>query len=63
VSANSQKVVVRKVDNVLASAPEGIDRNFLIELRRSLLQQLAVIEKKLDITRRCHNCGFDLSTR
>lgn len=42
---------------------EAIDRDFLLDLRRGLLQQLAVVEKKLGLTRRCTRCGSsDLST-
>lgn len=48
--------LTRKRDTI---APD--DRRFLIDLRRALLQQLAVIEKRLDIVRRCRQCGHDLS--
>lgn len=37
------------------------DRSFLIDLRRSLLQMLTVIEKKLGIRRQCRKCGHALS--
>lgn len=37
------------------------DRSFLIDLRRSLLQMLSVIEKKLGLNRKCRNCGHALS--
>jgi len=44
-------------------AAEVIDRDFLLDFRRALLQQLAVVEKKLGLTRRCNRCGSsDLST-
>jgi hypothetical protein len=36
---------------------EVIDRNFLIDFRRALLQQLRVVEKQLGIDRRCRHCG------
>lgn len=62
-SALEKKVVVLKAETRATVRPEVLDRDFLIELRRSLLQQLAVIEKRLNIARRCNQCGFDLSTR
>jgi hypothetical protein len=37
------------------------DRSFLIDLRRALLQTLAVIEKKLGLSRKCRQCGHALS--
>lgn len=37
------------------------DRSFLMDLRRALLQQLTVIEKKLGINRKCRRCGHALS--
>lgn len=37
------------------------DRSFLMDLRRALLQQLMVIEKKLGINRKCRHCGQALS--
>jgi hypothetical protein len=37
------------------------DRSFLMDLRRALLQQLTVIEKKLGLSRKCRQCGHALS--
>lgn len=62
-STPEKKLVVLKRDNAVISPRELLDREFLIDLRRSLLQQLAVIEKKLNLSRRCRQCGFDLSTK
>jgi hypothetical protein len=36
------------------------DREFWMSIRHSLLMQLATIEKKLGISRRCKHCGNDL---
>jgi hypothetical protein len=41
---------------------EVINRDFLMQLRRAVLQQLAVIEKQLGLTRRCGKCGHDVLT-
>jgi len=54
-STAPQKLVVHptaKRDNFAAD-----DRDYLINFRRSLLQMLSVIEKKLGIARRCKHCG------
>jgi hypothetical protein len=62
-STPRQKVVVLKADTRATIAAEVIDRDFLLDFRRALLQQLAVVEKKLGLTRRCNRCGSsDLST-
>jgi hypothetical protein len=62
-STPRQKVVVLKADTRATIAAEVIDRDFLLDFRRALLQQLAVVEKKLGLTRRCSRCGSsDLST-
>ena len=39
------------------------DRAFWIDMRQLLLQQLALIERKLGISRRCRSCGEDVSSR
>lgn len=36
------------------------ERDFWMQMRHSLLMQLATIEKKLGISRRCKHCGNDL---
>lgn len=56
-----RKVLVIKRDSVTLPRGEVVDRAFLIELRRHLLAQLAVIERKLEIQHRCPNCAYDLS--
>lgn len=62
-STPRQKVVVLKADTRATIRTEVIDRDFLLDFRRALLQQLAVVEKKLGLTRRCNRCGSsDLST-
>jgi len=57
--------VVKPVDtngqNRVSIRPEVVDRKFLTELRRALLQQLSVVEKQLGIQQRCPHCAFDLS--
>jgi hypothetical protein len=60
------KITVVKPDSNHATLrPEVPDRDFLIDLRRALLQQLAVIEKRLNTQRQCRQCGaaFDLFTK
>jgi len=59
------KITVVKPDNRVNIRPEVPDRDFLIDLRRALLQQLAVIEKRLNTRRQCRECGaaFDLFTK
>lgn len=50
--------VIKSVDSVPKRASIlSIDRDFLMEWRHSLLMQLATIEKKLGISRRCRHCG------
>lgn len=39
------------------------DHDFWMTMRHALLQQLAVIEKKLGISRRCPHCGNDVRQR
>lgn len=41
---------------------EVITRDFLVDFRRALLQQLHVVEKQLRIDRRCKKCGQDPSS-
>jgi hypothetical protein len=36
------------------------EHDFWMQMRHALLQQLATIEKKLGISRRCRHCGEDL---
>ena len=52
-----QKVVVVKAENRVTLRREMSDRDFWLSMREGLLQQLAVIEKKLGIERRCKHCG------
>jgi hypothetical protein len=40
---------------------EVITRDFLVDFRRALLQQLRVVEKQLRINRRCKHCGQEPS--
>jgi hypothetical protein len=60
--AERQKVVVLRSQSSVQVAPEVINRDFLMQLRRAVLQQLAVIEKQLGLTRRCGKCGHDVLT-
>ena len=39
----------------------GVSRQFLVDMRRALLQQLSVVERQLNIQYRCKQCGYDLS--
>jgi hypothetical protein len=50
---------VAPTENHATIRPEVPDRDFLIDLRRALLQQLAVIEKRLNTQRHCRRCGAD----
>jgi len=61
----SKITVVKANDNHVTLRSEVPDRDFLIDLRRALLQQLAVIEKRLNTQRQCRQCGaaFDLFTK
>ena len=56
-SAPSQKVVVLKAESRVSSRPEVTDRDFWMTMRQTLLMQLAIIEKKLGLKRRCQHCG------
>lgn len=47
-------VLKRNRDTVPA---DSFDRDFFMQWRHTLLQQLAMIEKKLGISRRCKRCG------
>lgn len=55
--------IVKPVDTLQPQrgtlAPD--DREYWVEMRSLLLQQLRLIEKKLGISRRCRNCGDDVS--
>jgi len=62
-SATEQKVVVLKQPRCDTVSTEMVDREFWLQMRNALLQQLATIEKKLGISRRCRNCGHDASSR
>jgi hypothetical protein len=46
-----------------ASSIPSDDRDFWMAIRHALLQQLATIEKKLGISRRCPHCGNDVRQR
>jgi len=58
--ATTKNVVVIPREN-RAIIPPVADRDFWMAMRHSLLQQLAAIEKKLGIDRRCRHCGNNLS--
>jgi hypothetical protein len=58
-----QKVVVLKQRDCDTVAIDVTDRDFWMSMRHALLQQLATIEKKLGLSRRCRNCGHDLASR
>lgn len=62
-STAQQKVVVLKGQNRDTVPAEMPDRDFWLSMRHALLQQLATIEKRLGISRRCRHCGNDLSTK
>lgn len=53
-----QKIVAKLVKHDNFSLD---DRDFLMNLRRSLLQMLSVVEKKLGLHRKCRRCGNVLS--
>lgn len=56
-----RKISVVKTDTVRDRLPREMpDREFWMQMRHALLQQLATIEKWLGITRRCRHCGNDL---
>lgn len=55
------KITVVKPDtNRVSMRNDEPDRDFWMQMRHALLQQLATIEKRLGITRRCRHCGNDL---
>lgn len=59
--ALAETKLLKQVDNSRKSATvPSVDRDFLMEWRHSLLMQLATIEKKLGIARRCKHCGENL---
>lgn len=51
VKSNSNRVIVPR---------EMPEREFWMQMRHALIQQLATIEKRLGISRRCRHCGNDL---
>lgn len=56
-----RKITVVKPDTIRGTMPrEMSDRDFWMQMRHALLQQLATIEKWLGISRRCRHCGNDL---
>lgn len=58
--------VIKSVDMVAqnrGTLPPTDEREFWLNMRHLLLQQLALIEKRLGISRRCRNCGDDISSR
>lgn len=55
-----RKISVVKRDARRAIVPSD-DWEFLIQLRRGLLQALAAVEKKLGMNRQCRKCGHVLS--
>lgn len=58
---SQQKISVVKTDTVRDRLPREMpDREFWMQMRHALLQQLATIEKKLGMSRRCRHCGNDL---
>jgi hypothetical protein len=61
-SVPQQKITVLKSQTRDTVRAEVVDRAFLLQLRRALLQQLAVLEKALGMTRRCGKCGSDVLT-
>jgi hypothetical protein len=59
--AQPEAKLLKAVDTVPKRASIlSIDRDFLMEWRHALLMQLATIEKKLGISRRCKHCGENL---
>lgn len=52
--------VVKRDANRVSMPREMSDRDFWMQMRHALLQQLATIEKWLGIDRRCRHCGNDL---
>lgn len=63
--STTQVKVLKSVDRVdnRVNIPLVDDRDFWMTMRHALLQQLAVIEKKLGINRRCPHCGNDVRQR
>lgn len=55
--------IIKPVDRVQQHrgtlAPD--DREYWLDMRSLLLQQIRLIEKKLGISRRCRNCGEDVT--
>lgn len=59
-AATLQKKVVAIQDTTRATLAPVAERDFWMQMRHSLLMQLAAIEKFLGVPRRCKNCGCDL---
>ena len=56
-----RKISVVKSNSNRAIVPREMpEREFWMQMRHALLQQLATIEKWLGISRRCRHCGNDL---
>lgn len=56
-----RKISVVKTDTIRGTMPREMpEREFWMQMRHALIQQLATIEKRLGISRRCRHCGNDL---
>lgn len=58
--AQTKITVVKRDTNRVSMPREMPDREFWMQMRHALLQQLATIEKWLGISRRCRHCGNNL---
>lgn len=60
-----QAKLIKNVDTLpnRGTLPLIDDRELWLNMRHLLLQQLALIEKRLGVSRRCRNCGEDVSGR
>jgi hypothetical protein len=52
-----QKTLAIKRELRATLPSDGAERDFWVTMRQTLLMQLAAIEKKLAISRRCKHCG------
>ena len=52
-----QKVLAIETPKRATLPFDGVDRDFWVTMRQTLLMQLAAIERKLSISRRCKHCG------
>lgn len=56
-STTAKQISVLKKENRVSLPREAAERDFWMSKRQALLIELAALERKLEITRRCKNCG------